>query len=109
MGKFVRGSLPFSRTDIFIGPDSLVSSLGKNDRRKQGSISDYVHIVANSGAASSCSAAEWKQHLPNESGSRAAYPGTAPGRARRGRGRAQRRRGGGQGQRRRISGLGGVR
>jgi hypothetical protein len=49
MGRLPRCSIPFPLTDSFIGPDLIVSGPGKNDRRKQSSLPDYVHIVAEGG------------------------------------------------------------
>jgi hypothetical protein len=54
MGRLRRCSLPFPRTDVFIGPDSIVSGPGRNDRRKQSSLPDYVHIVADCRDSGDC-------------------------------------------------------
>jgi hypothetical protein len=77
-----------SLEQTFLGPDSIVSSPGKNDRRKQRSFNQTTFRSSpTSGTASSSHAEAIKQHLPAQSGNRAEYPGTAPVRARRGRGR----------------------
>jgi hypothetical protein len=106
MGRLPRCSLPSPRIDVFVGPDSIVSGPGTNDRRKQSSLSDYVHIVADggdsgdcvvrpsptagtAGTASSGRPASWKQHLPAQPGSgqhireqpRAGHAGARKGKA----------------------------
>jgi hypothetical protein len=47
--RFPRCSLPFSRTDDFIGPNSIVSSPGKKTDVNNAHLPDYVHIVADVG------------------------------------------------------------